>query len=207
MIRAIQAYHTWNKPFYGVNYGHVGFLLNECAPSNDFTAHKLPLLNIGYTSSNGIGHGYAVNDVWVERMTAQTARLKLSIDGTERLSSIYADGLLVCTPQGSTAYAKSMGGVPLPLDAKALQIVGSNVSFPSWRSALLGQDQRVTISQHSPAAATDDKRPIKLYADGSLLAEHILQVFIERDRERSVTLLFDPSRSLTEKITQVQFPK
>lgn len=204
MIKAIHEYYKLNLPFYGLNFGHVGFLLNEVAPiPEELISYNLPLLDVGWYDVDGwYGSAIAVNDAWVERASAQTARLSLSIDSICRLPSLYADGLLVSTPQGSTAYTRAMGGIPLPLSTNALQVVGSNVSFPAWKFALIDSNQQVAIEMHEKS-----KRPIRLLVDGVLKSDRTTKVVITKHQQYGVRLAFNPSHNLTEKIALVQFPK
>src|SRR5581483_1121947 len=81
------------------------------------------------------------NDAWLERSTGQSAWLQVSISDKLRLPKLVCDGLLVSTPAGSTAYARSMGATPLLADTPAWLVVGSNVAQPPhWKSALLSED-------------------------------------------------------------------
>ena len=203
MIRAIHELYKLNLPFYGVNYGHLGFLLNEPPDiPTFFVEYPLHLLKVFYKNSWGSGVKMAVNDVWVERATPQTARMQVSIDNKSVLPNIYADGLLVCTPQGSTAYARAMGGTPLPLDSDTFQLVGSNVSYPTFKSAVIGSRQLIEIKPYEK-----NKRPINLYADGKLVAEEVTEVSIFKHPAYSVTLRFKVGLNLADKISAVQFPQ
>ena len=206
MIRAIQKFYKFELPFYGINYGHLGFLLNNNTElPKKYARYELPLLRTSWSGMDAsCGEAIGVNDIWVERASAQTAKMMLLVDGVLTLPRIYADGLLVCTPQGSTAYARAMGGVPLPIDTQAMQIVGNNVGFPAWKSALLGLDQDVEIINTCDQTG---KRPISLLADGVVLNQNIHSVKIGRLKTHKVTLLFDNHTNLASKITAIQFPK
>lgn len=204
MIKAIHAHHKAGLPFYGINYGHVGFLLNEGPTMPDFfVEHELPLLKVWYEDVDGLeGTAMAVNDIWVERATSQTARMQVLLDEKVVLPNIYADGLLVCTPQGSTAYARAMGAAPIPLNSNIFQLVGSNVSFPNWKTSIIGMRQHVTIQTHEK-----NKRPIDLFADGQPIASNITKAVIFKNPNNSVILRFDHTLNLADKISSVQFPK
>ena len=140
MIKAITELHHHGLPFYGINYGHVGFLLNDkgIIPAH-ISVYSLPLLTCECDNSDTDAwyKATAVNDIWVERASPQSASLEVSVDGKVCIPKMYSDGLLVSTPQGSTAYARAMGGIPVPLTTQAIQLVGNNVGFPAWKSALL----------------------------------------------------------------------
>ncbi|WP_394999044.1 NAD(+)/NADH kinase [Acinetobacter sp.] len=206
MVRAIQKFYKFELPFYGINYGHLGFLLNDnTSLPKQYACYNLPLLRTTWSGLDGsCGEAVGVNDIWVERASAQTAKMMLLLDGVLTLPRVYADGLLVCTPQGSTAYARAMGGVPLPIDTQAMQIVGNNVGFPTWKSALLGLDQSVEIIN---TCNQTGKRPIRLLSDGVVLSENIHSVKISRLKTHNITLFFDTNTNLASKITAIQFPK
>lgn len=206
MIKAIRELHHHTKPFYGVNFGHVGFLLNNpgVIPAH-ISVYSLPMLICEWDlpdPENNVGADIAVNDIWVERASPQSASLKIEVNDKVVIPKMYSDGVLVASPQGSTAYARAMGGTPMPLTTKAYQIVGNNVGFPNWKSAVLDLNQRVTVTNHDPA-----KRPLKLYADGVLLYEGVTKVRIGVCTHKSFQLIFDKDLNLGHKIAAVQFPQ
>jgi NAD+ kinase len=90
--------------------GTVGFLMNEFdekdLPERVAKAEPIrvrPLVAKCETPA-GIVEERAFNEVSLFRQTAQTAKLRICIDGAERLPELFCDGLLVATPAGSTAY-------------------------------------------------------------------------------------------------------
>jgi len=105
----------------------VGFLCN------DFKTEKLlerlgkaqtivlhPLWLQARTTDNQTHTALAINEVTVIRETPQSARLRISVDGVERIAQYSGDGVLVATPTGSTAYNHSCGGPIMPIDANTL---------------------------------------------------------------------------------------
>ena len=72
------------------------------------------------------------------RQTYQAARLRILIDGKERLAELVADGVLVATPAGSTAYNLSAQGPIIPINAPLLALTPISPFRPRrWRGALL----------------------------------------------------------------------
>lgn len=220
MLRAIREHLDKNLPFYGMNFGHVGFLLNDrkedlfflpTLPELSVKSYVLSPLMVEYSpyGANETFNDIAINDVWVERGSAQSSWINLSVMDSPAYLSHYeggipkliGDGVLVCTPQGSTAYARAMGGVPLPVNADVLQIVGSNISSPQWRRAIVSYDKTVELTNE---ADDHKKRPLKLFVDGIELTDDVMSVTIFRS-DKTFTLMFDADRSLTEKIAKVQF--
>jgi NAD+ kinase len=110
------------RAWLGLNAGHLGFLMNEAVDLDrvvDALAHRrygvysFPMVVAQIELADGTAATErAVNDVYLERMTGQAARLRLSIDGHEVVEELVADGLIFATALGSTAYAYSAGGQP-----------------------------------------------------------------------------------------------
>lgn len=206
MLRAVRQYWRRRVPFFGVNVGHLGFLLNQLSPEEiadrELVLWELPLLYVELTYPGGEKrHAWAFNDSWVERATGQTAWLEVRVDGQVRVPHLVADGALVATAAGSTAYARAMGAVPLPLGTPALLLVGSNVMRPVfWRPVVLPVGARVTLTTLDPV-----KRPLQAYVDGVALGN------VERLEARVsniayVEMVFAPPYDPAAKLAALQFP-
>src|SRR5262249_50831129 len=103
----------------------------------------------------------AFNEVSLFRQFYQAARLRILIDGTERLPELIADGVLVATPAGSTAYNLSVQGPIIPIKASLLALTPISPFRPRrWRGALLPDRATVTIM-----VLEADKRPVAAGAD------------------------------------------
>jgi len=133
--------------------GTVGFLMNE------FSTHDLharlaaaresvihPLL-MRATDVHGVVHvHHAINEVALFRQTHQAARLRILIDDRERMAELAADGVLVATPAGSTAYNLSVQGPIIPINAPLLALTPISPFRPRrWRGALLPNTAFVVI--------------------------------------------------------------
>jgi len=194
-------------PIYGMNFGSVGFLMNEFSEDNLLSrlaaaeeAAIHPLFMEGRTLAGEAFQALAINEVSLFRETRQTAKLKIIIDGRERLPELIADGVLLATPAGSTAYNLSAHGPILPIDANVLALTPISAFRPRrWRGALLphGAMTRIEVmeARHRPVSAVADN---KEYRDVE---------WVEIREERSVTLrmLFDEDRPLPERILMEQF--
>ena len=129
MLQTLHQNMHSGKPIYGMHRGTVGFLMNE------FSTHDLqarlaaakesvihPLL-MRATDVHGVVHlHHAINEVYLYRQTYQAARLRILIDERERMPELIADGILVATPAGSTAYNLSAQGPILPINASLLAL-------------------------------------------------------------------------------------
>jgi NAD kinase len=214
MLHAIQ--HHWRKrvPFFGVNAGHLGFLLNDPGSFIDDDAavaalwqqalvvHHMPMLHVELlTRDTGWRDGLTFNDAWLERSTGQSAWIEVQVDGRVRIPKLVCDGALVSTAPGSTAYARSMGAHPLLADTPAWLIVGSNVVDPIlWKSALLSPSSTVEMR-----SLNIEKRPLTGFLHGVSMGE-VTEMRARLSRAASVELAFLPDHDMAEKIARIQFP-
>lgn len=208
MLRCIREHWRQRRPFFGINAGHLGFLMNAPEqvldapfPPGDVILRQLPLLYIEVEDAAGrIQQAYGFNDAWIERSTSQSCWLQIIVNGVERIPKLVSDGALVATAAGSTAYARSMGASPLLADTPAWLLVGSNVMEPAhWRSALLSVDTTVEIRSLSP-----EHRPVEAFVDGESLGEVV--VFRARlSRAASAEIAFCASHDMADKIAAIQF--
>lgn len=209
MLHAIHNYWRRRVPFFGVNAGHYGFLLNDAKDipegklPEEIILRQMPMLFVEMQLPDGSWvNGLTFNDAWVERSTGQTAWLEVKVDGRVRLPKLWCDGALVSTAAASTAYARSMGGPPLLADTPAWLLVGSNVMQPrNWKSALLSLDAQVEITSLNPA-----KRPLNGFIYGVSVGE-VRAMRSRVSRIATVELGFCVTRDMAEKITQLQFPQ
>lgn len=208
MLRAIREHWRARLPFYGVNAGHLGFLMNPpddvfaCDfPPADVIFRQLPMLYIEVEFKDGTRRaGYGFNDAWVERATSQSAWIEVSVNGVRRLPKLISDGALVATAAGSTAYARSMGASPLLADTPAWLLVGSNVMEPfDWKSALLSTDSTVELVNLDPT-----NRPMRAFIDGHDQGE-VLRMKARISRAAAAELVFNANRDMAEKIAAIQF--
>ena len=142
----------------------------------------------------------AINEVSLLRETRQTAKLRITIDGKVRLDELVCDGVLVCTPAGSTAYNLSAHGPIIPLNGKVLALTPISAFRPRrWRGALLSHDAEVVFE-----VAEADKRPVSAVADNYEVRD-VCEVRVKEDRSVTLTMLFDAGRSLEERVLAEQF--
>ena len=143
---------------------------------------------------------HAINEVSLFRQTYQAARLRILIDGKERLPELVADGVLVATPAGSTAYNLSAQGPIIPINAPLLALTPISPFRPRrWRGALLPDNARVTVD-----VLEAEKRPVAAVADHDEVRS-VRTVDIAMDPGISMHMLFDPGHSLEERILREQF--
>ena len=207
MLQVLHRFMGSGKPIYGMNRGSVGFLMNEygeerlherLAAAESSMVH--PLVMTVVDRDGTVSTSRAINEVSLLRQSSQVAKVRISVDGRERLSELVADGLLVATPAGSTAYNLSANGPILPLDAPLMALTPISAFRPRrWRGALLSDKARVSVevleAEKRPVAATADHYEIK----------DVRSIEIAMDHATGLVLLSDPGHSLDERILREQF--
>ena len=195
------------RPVFGMNRGTVGFLMNDWRLDN--LAERIegakairvaPLEMTARTVAGQVFSHAAINEVSLLRETRHTAKIEVSVNGRAAMPELACDGVLVATPAGSTAYNLSAGGPILPLQAKMLALTPISPFRPRrWSGAILPDDTCVCFRVLDPK-----NRPVSAVAD-QFEVRDVAQVDIRLDRERSLTLLFDPEHALDERIAMEQF--
>ena len=207
MLQTLHRFMRSGKPIYGMHRGTVGFLMNDFAedalPARLKAAEVTlihPLLMRAADAAARIHEAHAINEVSLFRQIYQLAKLRILIDGKERLPELSADGVLVATPAGSTAYNLSAQGPIIPIRASLLALTPISPFRPRrWRGALLPDSARVTIE-----VLEADKRPVAAVADHDEV-RGVRTVDIVMDRSITMHMLFDPGHSLDERILREQF--
>jgi NAD+ kinase len=207
MLQTLHKFMKSGKPIYGMHRGTVGFLMNdfveEGLPERIAAAQITiihPLLMRARDAAGRIHEYHAINEVSLFRQSAQAAHLRILIDGRERLAELVADGVLVATPAGSTAYNLSVQGAIIPINAPLLALTPISPFRPRrWRGALLPDKAKVTIEVQEA-----DKRPVAAVADHDEVRS-VRAVDISMDHGISLNMLFDPGHNLDERILREQF--
>ncbi|HEY1363748.1 MAG TPA: NAD kinase [Xanthobacteraceae bacterium] len=207
MLQTLHKFMHSSKAIYGMHRGTVGFLMNEY--QEDTLRERLanaritvihPLLMCARDAAGEEVEFHAFNEVSLFRQTYQAAHLRILIDGEVRLPELIADGILVATPAGSTAYNLSAQGPIIPISASLMALTPISPFRPRrWRGALLPDRARVRIEVLEP-----EKRPVAAVADHDEVRS-VHAVDIGMDDSLSVKILFDPGHSLDERILREQF--
>ncbi|MFO1104786.1 MAG: NAD kinase [Amaricoccus sp.] len=207
MLSTLHATGPLGIPVYGMNRGTVGFLMNT------YSEHGLalrlnaaepavlnPLRMRATTASGEVVAALAINEVSLLRSGPQAAKLRILVDGTERMPELVCDGVLVATPAGSTAYNYSAHGPILPIGADILALTPMSAFRPRrWRGALLPKAAHVTF-----VVLEAGKRPVNAVADSTEVRDAI-RVEIESAADIAHTILFDPGHGLEERLIREQF--
>ena len=207
MLQTLRHAMKAGRPIYGMHRGTVGFLMNDFREKGlrerlqaAQTTVIHPLVMRARDIKGKLHEHYAINEVSLFRQTYQVARLAISVDGKERLPELMADGVLVATPAGSTAYNLSAQGPIIPINASLLAVTPISPFRPRrWRGALLPDGAKVAIE-----VLEAEKRPVAAVADHDEVRD-VQSVEITMDRKISIPMLFDPGHSLDERILREQF--
>ena len=207
MLQTLRRFMRSGKPIYGMHRGTVGFLMNdyrlEKLRERLTAAHTTlihPLLMCARDDRGRKHEHHAFNEVSLFRQTHQAAKLRILVDGQERLSELVADGVLLSTPAGSTAYNLSAQGPIIPIDAPLMALTPISPFRPRrWHGALLPDRAQVAVEVQNT-----DRRPVAAVADHDEV-RNVRSVDIRMDHDIGMTILFDPGHSLDERILREQF--
>ena len=207
MLRVMHDYKDANKPIYGMNRGSVGFMMNAYTP-DDLPARLAraepvtlrPLVMTTITMSGKKEEAIAINDVSLFREIQQAAKIKITVDDIVRLEELICDGILLCTPAGSTAYNLSAHGPIVPIASDVLCLTPISAFRPRrWRGAILPNNARVKFE-----ILEGQKRPVSACAD-AYEVRNVASVEVSLDKSTNLTMLFDPEHDLEERILSEQF--
>ena len=209
MLKTIKRFYKFKKPFYGINSGNYGFLMNKFSIKNtikNLSKAKLisisPLEMIVKKNSNKIKKSIAINEVSVLRQSKQAALLSISYGSKQLIKKLVADGVLVSTPAGSTAYNLSVHGPILSLDSKKLAISPISPFRPRrWKSRSISDRSKIIIKN-----LNSKKRPISAVAD-NYEVRNVKYISIATNKKIKFNLLYDSNRSLQKKIKIEQIRK
>ena len=180
LLRAAEAVGRSGVPLLGINFGHLGFL-SELERSelddglkrlldNGFIVEERLVLEAEVDHGDRVETLRALNDVIVAKVaTGRAVRLGVTIGG-ERLISWAADGVIVATPTGSTAYSFSAGGpvVSPHIDCIVVTPVSPHGLFA--RSVIVPPDEEVELAlegERDPASLSADGLPAIKLAPGA----------------------------------------
>ena len=202
MLEILKKYQKYNKPFYGLNRGTFGFLMNtyktkkiDNVINNAKSVTITALEMLAVTKNNIKKKSIAINEVSLLRQSKQTASLQISIDKKVLIKNLLCDGVLVSTPAGSTAYNLSAKGPILSLDSKKLTITSISPFRPrGWIGKIVKSSSIIKIKN-----LNIKKRPVSVVADNKE-ARNVKYVKIRISRNIKFKLLYDKSNSLSKKI-------
>ena len=209
MLQTLKKYYKFNKPFYGINSGNYGFLMNKFSNKNflkNLKSSKIirihPLLMKVKTKNDKIKTSIAINEVSVLRQSKQASSISITLNKKNIIKNLISDGVLVSTPAGSTAYNLSAHGPILNLDSNKLTITPISPFRPRrWKGRIVNDKSKITIKN-----LDINKRPISAVAD-NFEVRNVKNITIQADKKIAFDLLYDKNNSLYKKIKIEQVRK
>ena len=202
MLQTLKKYQEYNKPFYGINRGTIGFLMNKFKKYNinkSISNARLfsisPIEMKAKTKNNKTFSAIAINEVSLLRQTKQAASLQIVCGKVILIKKLICDGVLVSTPAGSTAYNLSISGPILSLNSKKLAITPISPFRPRrWKGKVVSSSSVIKIKNLDV-----QKRSVSVVAD-NVEVRNIRNVEIKINHLIKFKLLYDKNYSLTKKI-------
>ena len=196
MLKTLQALLNYQTPVFGLNFGHVGYLLNHYAPDDPLPdrickADQLKWTPLEVNAETFLGkpvQNYAFNDFSLMRQNPQAARLSVNITDEKNQNivseTVFGDGIIVATPMGSHGYYASAQGKPLPIQGGVIGVKG--VCCKQDFNPIVSDLSQISVAPQEP-----EKRPIHLDCDGKTRFSNIAVATIHAAPAKAQTLLVE----------------
>ena len=202
MLRMLKKLYKFKKPFYGINTGNYGFLMNKFSIKNFIknlqTSSSIkihPLQMVVTKKNNQIKRSIAINEVSILRQGKQASSISITTNRKKIIKNLVSDGVLVSTPAGSTAYNLSAHGPILNLDSNKLAVTPISPFRPRrWRGMIINDKSKIIIKN-----LDNNKRPINAVAD-NFEVKNAKKIFIQSNKKITFNLLYNNNNSLHKKI-------
>jgi len=209
MLQTLKKFYKYKKPFYGINSGNYGFLMNKFSKKNFLRNLKNsnfikihPLEMIVRNKNNQIKKSIAINEVSILRQSKQASSISITSNKKNIIKNLISDGVLVSTPAGSTAYNLSVHGPILNLDSNKLAVTPISPFRPRrWSGTIISDSSKVIIKNLDTT-----KRPISAVAD-NIEVRNVSNIIIKVNKKITFILLYDKNNSLHKKIKIEQLRK
>ena len=209
MLQTLKKNKDSSKLFYGINSGNYGFLMNKFSLKNTIKnlskAKMITISPLEMKVKNKLGlikKSLAINEVSILRQSRQAASLSIMNGSKQIIKELIADGVLVSTPAGSTAYNLSVHGPILSLNSKKLSIAPISAFRPrKWKGKIISDKTIIVIKNLDYI-----KRPISAVADNHEVRNAKI-ISIKINNKIKFNLLYDANRSLQKKIKIEQLRK
>ena len=207
VLKSLHNYLKINKPIFGMNFGSVGFLMNEYSRDNlqdrlknaQLTKLKPLVMKTISPTGNEI-KAIAINEISIRREKYQAAKLQVLVDEEVRMEELVCDGIIVSSAAGSTGYNYSASGPIIPLGSNVIALTAVSAYSPHhWKGGLLKENAKIKITNNSPS-----KRPIVAHAD-HIESKDVISVEIEMSEGLEIPLLFDNDHKIEERVYKEMF--
>jgi len=207
MLKILKKLYLYNKPFYGINCGTYGFLMNnnnsldlkkKLKNSKKISINPLRIVTKGMYNKSLI----AINEISLFRQSKQTAIISIKNKNKIIIKKLIGDGVIVSTPAGSTAYNLSVNGPILSLNSGKLAITPISPFRPRrWKGKIIHFKDVIKIFN-----LDYKKRPVAAVAD-NIEIRNIKSITIKVDTKINIKLLHDKRTSLSKRIKLEQLRK
>lgn len=195
MLRAVHNFAAYKKPFLGINFGRLGFFLNdsrefsfEKIQDEDYELFSAPLLEAVITKEDGSEiRELALNDIIIREDAGQSVLVEVRINGVLLDAAMFGDGIVVSTPLGSTAYTTNLGGTPIIPTLPVLELTPI-APKPRSRIPLVVPETSVI----SVKALGLPKRKVQANQGSVFLHKDVAEVKIRLAKERAEIAFFKP---------------
>ena len=202
MLQTLKKYQKVNKPFYGMNKGTFGFLMNKfdlkklIKKVNKSKLIKVSPISMNVTTKNNVKkRAIAINEISLLRQSRQTASLKIMCGSKILIKRLISDGVLISTPAGSTAYNLSVHGPILSLNSNKIAVTPISPFRPRrWKGKVISFSQTIKIKN-----LNIKKRPVSVVAD-NIEVRNMKSVNVKVNKSIVFKLLYDQNNSLHKKI-------
>ena len=209
MLQTLKKLYKYKKPFYGINSGNYGFLMNKFSNKNIIknlnTSKSIkihPLQMIVINRVNQIKKSIAINEVSILRQSKQASSISIMTNKKNIIKNLISDGALVSTPAGSTAYNLSAHGPILNLDSRKLAVTPISPFRPRrWKGTIVSDKSKILIKNLDTY-----KRPISAVAD-NFEVRNAKKIKIQVNKKITFNLLYNINNSLHKKIKIEQLRK
>ena len=209
MLQTLKRLYKFKKPFYGINSGNYGFLMNKYSNKNFIknltNSHNIKIHPLQMSVKNKVDKvkkSIAINEVSILRQSKQASSISITANKKNIIKKLIADGVLVSTPAGSTAYNLSAHGPILNLDSNKLAVTPISPFRPRrWRGTIVGDKSKIVIKN-----LDINKRPISAVAD-NFEVRNVKTITIQSNKKIFFDLLYDNNNSLSKKIKIEQVRK
>lgn len=219
MLKALRDYSHLHVPFFGLNFGSVGFLLNDfnketITPEileNSFissnTVRTYPLnVNVEFHRSDVTKRIIAFNDFWISASNGQSIRMSMKINERRIKNDIVGDGMIFSTPIGSTGYCRAAGGTVLKPSMFLIQGVPKCCTISERREIM-----RPFLEQGKSKITLDFRdniyRPFDAFYDGMILdvnkKQQIKRIEISTSTKHA-DIKFDSGISFYDKVYNIE---
>jgi len=208
MLKTLKKNKISKNLFYGINSGNYGFLMNKFSKQHilkNLLKSKMTSispLEMIVKSQNKTKKILAINEVSILRQSRQAASISIKAGSKYIIKKLSADGVLVSTPAGSTAYNLSVHGPILNLNSKKVSIAPISAFRPRrWKGKIIGDKSKIIIKNLNTS-----KRPVSAVAD-NIEVRNAKIINIKTNKKIKFNLLHDSNTSLQKKIILEQLRK